>query len=281
MREAVMRVKVVLLMCAFAFSILPGISPALATPVILTVDSSTSALSGVPLTGTIVGDFDGAAHSLTFGGGSDVSVTAAVGGTGVIPNSTFSSGDTSFFASGSFQTNISSLHLDLTSGTATDGSDASSVTFASTGAGTVSGVLNVDFNTLGILGSAVLNFSGPLTPSPTFQSLAGTGTIGLSDSAGLLLTLPFNVPLIAGDLEVSGGGVLGGLLPPVVSFLDQILAGELALGGRFPGVVVAVGDEAAAVPEPPTAVLVFTSVFLIGFLGHARRRRKAAGRSRP
>jgi len=76
--------------------------------------------------------------------------------------------------SGSFQTNLSSLHLDLTAGTAVDGGDASGITFASSGTGTLSGTVDVDLHVLGqTAGSTTLNFSALLMPSAT-----GAGTIG-------------------------------------------------------------------------------------------------------
>ena len=178
-----MRLKVRIPLYMATWSFLLGIGTTQAAPVTLTVDSSASALAGVPLAGTVVGNFDSAAQSLTFAGGSDIFLTADLAATGVIPISQIvNGGGTTVTATGSFQTSLSNLHLDLTAGTALNGGDASAVTFASSATGTVSGVLDVDFTVLGQSGSTVINFSGALTPSAV-----GVGTIGLSDTARLTL----------------------------------------------------------------------------------------------
>lgn len=268
-----MRLKVLVPASIAGLTLLLGLGSAVAEPVLLTVDSSASALSGVALGGTIAGNFDSAVQSLSFAGGSDIFLTGNLAGAGVIPKQQFNNAGGTITVVSSFQTNVSSLHLDLTAGTAVNGGDASSVTFAGVAVGTVSGVADVDFDILGQGGSTTLNFSAPLTTSATFNPSAGIGAIGLSASAGLLLTLPFDVELILGDLSVSGGGVLGELLAPVVSFLDASLQGQIV---PLTGLLIARGDLPAAVPEPATWALLLSAMLLLGF----RRARAAAARGR-
>src|SRR3954468_13327632 len=148
-----MRLKVLVRSCIAALSLMLGMGSALAAPTTLAVDSSASALAGVPLAGTVVGNFDGATQSLAFAGGSDIFLTTDLVGAGAIPFSSFGIsilGQPVAIAelSGSFQTSLSSLHLDLTAGTAVDGGDASGITFASSGTGTLSGTVDVDLHVL-------------------------------------------------------------------------------------------------------------------------------------
>ena len=243
---------------AFLLALLGGSS--VAVPLTLTVDSTQSNLAAtIPLAGTVTGDYNAGTQSLTFTGNGDITAGTLTGG-GTIPASQLTEpGITIDITGGTFGFSLSNLHLDVESGTVSNGTSASVPLWSSTGSGTLSGSAAANVTIVGITTPVTINFSGVLTPDASFNSTGDV--VGLAATASdLTLTLPFELPVDVGALDVDISGGLGGTIGDLIA---DFLADSVSPSFSVPGQVVASSELTTSVPEPATLVLLGTGLVAI------------------
>ena len=249
---------------------------AVAAPVTLTVDSSTSSIGLVfPLSGTLKGDYNAATNELTFVGGGDVATATNVAVNVTLPDQVFTVLPGVVTLSNlAFSLSLSAPHLDIIEGTVVNGSSVSLLKWTDTGGGSVSGSFDIEFDpTIGLTVSG----GGSVTATATFESPFTSTlltTVGLSEvGSDLLLSLIVGVPVFLSNVDVE---VPNPLLDFIIDLVEEALPTEFPSVG-IPAKIEASGlfEPGASVPEPTTALLLSVGLAGAGLL-HRRLRRLTA-----
>jgi hypothetical protein len=250
---------------------------AVAAPITLTVDSSTSSIGLVfPLSGTLKGDYNAATNALTLVGGGDVAPATNVAVNVTLPDQvlTVPTGVVTL-SNLAFSLSVSAPHLDVIEGTVVNGSSVSLLKWTNTGGGSVSGSFDIEFDP-NLIGPT-LSGGGSVTADATFESPFTSTlltTVGLSEvGSQLLLSLIVGVPVFLSNVDVE-------VPNPLLNFIIDLV--KEALPTEFPSVGIPAKIEAsglfepgAAVPEPPTALLLGLGLAGAGLV-HRRLRRSTA-----
>ncbi len=220
-----------------------------ATPISFTLDSSTSALgfpNSVPLTGSVLGNFDATMQTLSFAGGSSFFSGTPLLNSGNIAAQTYNlSGLGSVSVSGTYQTTISSTSFDITSGSIINGGGSSGLQLSSASAGGFNGTLNADYSILGIPLSQQISFMGNLATPSAFSSTGSASLTGTS--SGTNLALNFNAPLSVNNLQFSSTGELSALLGAFTSLIQNAVTSNPV--SQLPGSIFA--SSTTVLPPPP------------------------------